>query len=87
MEFRLVPVNQNALFSKYLGQHQLQKCEITVDTRAMLTLHDPFGHFSAASRHSLAFYFVIFIHNWIEKTHAMKKTDNMQPHFIISSGN
>ncbi len=33
MEFRLVPVNQNALFSKYLGQHQLQQCEITVDTQ------------------------------------------------------
>ncbi len=40
MEFRLVPVNHIALFSKYLGQHQLQQCEITVDTSAKLTLQD-----------------------------------------------
>ncbi len=40
MELRLVPVNHIALFSKYLGQHQLQQCEITVDTSTTLTLHN-----------------------------------------------
>ncbi len=28
MEFRPVPVKHNALFLKYLGQYQLQQCEI-----------------------------------------------------------
>ncbi len=48
-----------------------------------------YGHFSAANGQSLAFYCVIFIHNLIVKTLAMKNADihnnNMLTHFIISS--
>ncbi len=74
VQFRLVPDQFRLVSAKYLGQHQLQQCEITVYTNVTLTLHDHiWTFFFALNGQSLDSHFVIFIHNWIVKSLAMKR--------------
>ncbi len=92
MEFRLVPVNHNALFSKYRGQYQLQQCEITVDTSATLTLHEPYmdifqlqmGNLKPSNVLYLA---IIGLSKHLQQKKADISINNIHPHFDISSGN